>query len=181
MRGLFPSVIAGLAFTTGCASPPEWKIDPDIATVDNELLTASIQPICHGWAGCDSFLLRIVNKTDKDIEVNWNKTLYIRNGQTSGGFMFEGVMYADRNNNKPPDVVFKQSSFTKVILPSNLVTLDTGKGGGWRNIAMSNGSHGLYLTVVVSGKEISQRVELSIFGPPVGEIPSTPPPLPAMY
>jgi len=173
MRTLVPWVIAGLAFATGCATP-EWKIDPEIATVDNEFIAASIHPICRGSAGCQAFQLQIVNKTDTDIEVNWNKALYIRNGQTSGGFMFEGVIYADRNNNKPPDVVFKKGSFAKVIWPSNLVVLDPGARGGWRHIAMSNGSHGLYLTILVNGKEINQRVELTISGPPAREMPSTP-------
>lgn len=174
MRRPVPWLIAGFAFATGCATPPEWKSDPDIATVDNEFISASIHPICRGWAGCEAFLLRIVNKTDKDIEVNWNKTLYIRNGQTSGGFMFEGVTYADRNNNKPPDVVFKKSSFTKTISPSNLIRFDPGARGGWRHIAMSNGSHGLYLTVLVDGNEITQRAEITISGPPAPETPSTP-------
>ena len=172
MRRFAPWVIGGFAFATGCATP-EWKIDPEIATVDSEFVTASIRPICLGWDGCQAFQLRIVNKTDKDIEVNWNKTLYIRNGQTSGGFMFDGVIYADRNNNKPPDVVFKKSSFAKVIWPSNLVVFITGASGGWRHIAMPNGSHGLYLTILVNGKEINQRVELTISGPPAREMPST--------
>jgi hypothetical protein len=176
MRPLFPHawMIAGVVFASACASP-EWKSDPEVATVDNEFLTVSIRPVCHEWIGCNSFVLRIVNKTEKDIEVNWNRTLYIRNGQTSGGFMFEGVIFADRNNNKPPDVIFKQVPFTKVIWPSNLVTLDRSPTG-WRHIGMPNGRNGLYLTVVVSGKEINQRVELTIYGPPVptGEIPSSP-------
>jgi len=71
--------------------------------------------------------LTIRNKTNKNIELNWNKTLYITGGQTSGGFMFEGVVYAERNNPKPADLIFGNSTFTKEISPSNLVDYETGR------------------------------------------------------
>jgi hypothetical protein len=38
------------------------------------------------------FVLGINNETDKVIQVSWNKSLYITENETSGGFMFEGVV-----------------------------------------------------------------------------------------
>lgn len=78
-----------------------------------------MRAVC-GDNGCDRLALVIRNKTNSNLEVNWNKTLFITNGQTSGGFIFEGVVYKDRNNQKAPDIVFANGSMTKTIWPNNL-------------------------------------------------------------
>ncbi len=159
--GLSAILLVSLAGCAGLA-PPQWVSKPDVATVDNEQFTVHLKPVCGGYGGCESFILSIVNKTDKNIEVNWNKTLYISGGQTSGGFMFEGVVYKDRNNPKPPDVVFGNSTFNKVIWPNNLVNYVSGQYGGWRNDAMPQGFNGAYLSLTLDDKEFDERLRVSL-------------------
>jgi hypothetical protein len=176
IKTLFLSGLAAVALVSlvGCAtSPPvQWKSEPETATVENEQFIAQIKPVWQ-YGTCRGFVLTIVNKTDKNIEVNWNKTLYISGGQTSGGFMFEGVVYKDRNNQKPPDVVFAKGTFTKTIWPNNLVSFSAGSAyvyGGWLNEAMPAGENGAYLSLSIDGKEVSERlvVLLSVSPSPVG-------------
>lgn len=122
----------------GCAgldSRPPWKSTPNQAIADTSIFRATITPACTGY-GCSGFVLSIKNKTDKNLELDWNKTLYVSGGQTSGGFMFEGVVYKDRNNPKTPDVIFGNSSLIKAIWPNNLVNFRSGKYGGWVNESM---------------------------------------------
>ncbi len=163
--------IIGLLLLSGCATPQAtqtWTSEPTTATVSNKYFAADITPKCDavrvdGWTinrgGCDAFRLTVVNKSSSNIEVNWNKTLYIANNQTSGGFMFEGVVYKDRNNPKSPDMVFPNGTLTKTVFPNNLVSFSGGQyGRGWEHAWLSAGEHGIYLSTIVDGKEINERL-----------------------
>ena len=143
----------------GCMPKPwVWKSDPPAQSVSNEYVNASISPIWVTY-GTKSFLLTIVNKTDKPIELNWNKTLFINGGQTSGGFMYEGIIFAKRDEQKPNDVVFPKGTYQKEIWPNNLVNYDSGRyGAGWVHWSMNAGINGVYLTTVVDGKEINEKL-----------------------
>jgi hypothetical protein len=150
-----------LLILAGCAPRTLWVGEPPTASIDNEYFNANLSPTCKS-SGCDSFYLSIHSKTNKNIEVNWNKTLFISRGQTSGGFMFEGVVYKDRNNPKPPDIVFGKSRFAKSIWPNNLVHFSSGRYGGWENSPMPPGENGIYLSVIVDGKEINERLTMRL-------------------
>ena len=76
--------------------------------------------------------------------------------------MFEGVVYKDRNSPKSPDIVFGNDTFAKTIWPNNLVEFSSGKYGGWRNESMPSGENGIYLTVNIDGKEITQKLITNI-------------------
>jgi hypothetical protein len=156
----FVGVVFGLSLLFGCVGltpRAPWTSAPYQATADNSIFNATIKPVCTGY-GCPAFVLSIENKTDKNLELDWNKTLYVSGGQTSGGFMFEGVVYKDRNNPKPPDVIFEKGSLTKTIWPNNLVEFSSGRYGGWRNESMPVGENGIYLTIVVEGKEMHEKL-----------------------
>lgn len=152
-----------------------WNFDPIQQKVSNEYFDAEIFPIIDdqkfSWQerGYNSFRLSLTNKSDKDIEVDWNKTLFISQGQTSGGFMFEGVVYSTRNNPKPPDVVFAHSSMSKIIYPNALVFYSSNVGsltginyGGWNHAYMGSGENGIYLSVIVEGKEIKEKLTVNL-------------------
>jgi hypothetical protein len=153
--------VIGLYAIIGSGGPRYvYRASPYVQTSTNDFFEAKISPLCP--SGCKAFQLTIENKTDKDIELDWNKTLYISNGTTSGGFMFEGVVYIDRNNPKSPDIVFSKSTFSKTIWPNNLVYYSSGKHGRWRNKDMPTGENGVYLTVKVNGEEIKEKITIDI-------------------
>lgn len=132
------------------------RIDLAARSIDNEYFTAAILPTsCDAW-GCEAFRLTVKNKTNKNLELNWNKTLYVVQGQTAGGFMSEGVVFKDRNNPRSPDVIFPGSELSKTIWPNNLVSYKR----GWENEDMPTEGNGVYLTVVVDGKEISEKLAI---------------------
>ena len=138
-----------------------YRVSPTIQTSSNEFFVANLSAKCPN-NGCEFFLLEIENKTDGDLELDWNKTLYILNGITSGGFMFEGIAYKDRNNSKLPDIIFAKSKFSKLIQPSSLVYFSRGRYGEWENKNMPTGENGVYLTVVVDGREIKEKITINI-------------------
>lgn len=150
-------LLAGCAELLGLPPPQQWASQPERVTVQNDTFLATLEPGCLEF-GCKAFALTLTNKTDKNLEVDWNKTLFITGGQTSGGFMFEGVVYRDRNNPKPPDIVFAKSTLAKVLWPNNLVDFSSGRYGGWNHQSMPRGENGVYLTVIVDGKEVHEKL-----------------------
>jgi len=147
-----------LVFIAGCAGmfppPAQWKSEPNRATVENAQFKVILEPILVR-TGYRAFVFSIINKTDRNIEINWNKTLYIRGGQTSGGFMFAGVVYKDRNNPKPPDIVFGNNKCDKGLLPNILVDYHSRK---WRHYSMPQGENGVYLSLLIDGKEVNEHL-----------------------
>ena len=146
------AVILAVLLFTGCgiATSRVMKSVPEIAHVGNEFFTAEITPM-QGLYGYDSFALDIQGKTDSNIEIDWNKTLFISNGHTNGSFMFEGIVYKDRNNPKTPDIIFGKSRFVKRIWPNNLVYRE-----------LPAGDTGVYLTVRTPAGEKNEKIILKI-------------------
>lgn len=167
MRALRYSLFVVLvALLSACATTKMTvQVEPQNAKAETESFAILVTPNCgvdqlFGLAGCSSFNLNIINKTKNDMQVNWDKTLYIERGQTSGGFMFEGVVYIDRNKSKPADIIFAGSGFSKVVYPNNLVGYTSGTKylNGWRHNYMPSGQNGIYLTMMVNGQEVNQKL-----------------------
>ena len=144
---------------TGCTRYT-WKIEPSEQIVDNEYFSASISPNVFDdfRKGYIAFDLTIKNHSSEDIELDWNKTLYIENNQTKGGFVFEGIIYRDKNNPKLPDIIFSGAEFRKTICPSVLVLYDK----RWNHDLIPSGHNGVYLTVKIKDKEVNEKILLDM-------------------
>ncbi|MBW2078236.1 MAG: hypothetical protein JRI71_11935 [Deltaproteobacteria bacterium] len=138
--------------TSGCAVTEKalFKPVPAVQECSNEYYKANIEPIELR----KGFKLFIFNKTKQELELDWNRTYFIANGQTSGGFMFEGIMYKDRNNPKPPDIIFPKKLYVKAIMPNNLVEYKK----GWDHKSMGSGEYGVLLSIKVDEKEVREKM-----------------------
>ncbi len=153
----------------GCATTPkyQWRAKFINHNARNSHFKATLD-LFHRYSRYEAFKLYVTNRTDEDLEVNWNKTLYVVNGRTFGGFMFAGIIYKDRNNQKPPDVIFPKTTWNKIIWPNALVRWARGKRGGWLHDPLPEGENGVYLVVNVNGKEIKERIFINLSKEPVG-------------
>lgn len=136
-------------------------------TTENEYCSIKIKPTgSYGMQfGPEAFVISIQNKTDSTLEIDWNRTLFLDNGQSRGTFMFEGVKFSDRNAQKAPDIVGPNGSFKKSIWPNTNVYYSSGIGWSHKNMlgySGRTGKYGVSLSVKVDGKEIRQQVELTI-------------------
>ncbi|WP_028601761.1 hypothetical protein [Ottowia thiooxydans] len=171
-------IIAASVFSAGCAKrvvakvepqATQWsrhsleiKVEPKVIQRVNEYYEVIAEPKCM-TSGCNAFMLTIKNKTAKNLEVNWNKTLYVFGAQASGGFMFEGVVYKDRNSPKSSDVIFGNGHLIKLIYPNDLVKYYGGRYvARWDHEDMPFGENGIFLTVNVDGKEVTEKIVTSI-------------------
>ncbi len=169
---LILAVMIGLALVTasGCAAPKTWVSSPEIENVGNRYYQAEFEPLKRGHEFFVSFLLSVTNKTDKKLEIDWNKTRYILNGRNYGGFVFKGIDPADvRNSAIPPDIIPVRGGFSKMISPYRLLARapirDSGKTTSEAGIhpgILPNGKNGIVLVVRQNGKEIVDKMMVII-------------------
>ena len=105
-----------------------------------------------------NYTLYVNNKSKNDIEIDWNRTSFIRNGQTDGGFMFEGIKYIDRNNPKNPTIIMSGTSREMNIYPNNLAYFQHNQYGGWKNSNIPDGENGVYLVFKQGSKEFREKL-----------------------
>lgn len=158
---MFLPALVAATFLNGCAAGTQWvwKSSPEKQLVSNEYFDAEITPF--GYFGLFGFDLSITNKTDKNIEVNWIKTLYIQGGKSSGGFVLSGVDYKDRNNPRPTEIIIGKGKYTNRIDPEKWAVF---KNGTWIHYKeMPEGENGILLCVVVEGKEILEKLTVNLY------------------
>ncbi len=158
-KGIVIMIIALLTFA-GCSRVP-WiiKSEPSVKIIESNLYTIQLAPTDATNYSYRAFELTIENKTDKDIDLIWDRTYYLQGGQTTGGFLFEGVIYRDRNESKPPDIVFPKQKFVKIVYPNILAEFDK----RWHHNVLPNGENGIYLSLKVEKEEIREKLTVNIF------------------
>ena len=139
-------------FFCGC-SYTQYYIDSK-KSGETDYTSVSVLPLCNPneCYTIVSMVITIDNKSNKTLEINWNRTLFIDNGQTRGGFMFEGIMYIKRHETRQPDLVFPQQTFSKQLFPVINVARDD--EGNWIHNELKQGEYGVSLLFTVDGQEM---------------------------
>ena len=158
--------ISFMTILTSCAPTRIWTSQPEYQTIENDYYTATFEPLQHDKNFFDTFRLVVTNKTDKKLEIDWNKTQYMLHGGFHERFVFEGVT-TENVHNLPSDTVPAGSTLTKEISPLNLVgwkplsARDMG-GPSFTSGPLPEGINGIYLIVRQNGKEVGQKITLRI-------------------
>ena len=76
------TIIIGLTISliAGCAPVMVSKSDPAIQIVSNPNFEVQFEPLNQGLKSFVAFRLTVTNKTDNQLQIDWNKTRYIYNG-----------------------------------------------------------------------------------------------------
>jgi len=156
----------------GCTPMPakNWTSCPVVQSAVNKYFEAQLEPLKKD----DNFfvLLRLAvkNKTDKDLEIDWNKTRYVHNGKPRGGFVFQGANPEDiKNQTIPPDIVPAWQTLSKEIAPFKLIA---GAPFKYRSVGVNEsgfspgvipeGENGIFLIVRSNGQEVREKITLII-------------------
>ena len=161
-KKLLLCVFISLIFVVvGCATSPKkaWKSEPNTRQVENEYFYAAISPIFI-FDGYKGFLLTIHSKTSSSIEIEWNRTFYLHNGERNGDFMPEGMQLRERKKSKPHDIIISGRLYSLEIFPSNLAYLSA-LAKAWVRNPMKPGENGVELTVKVGQKEMTEKLTLN--------------------
>jgi hypothetical protein len=157
--------LVALNLCTGCQTTRTvWKSQPDVLKRSNPYFNVELSFQCDE-EGCTGFNLFLENKTDKDLEIDWDRTFYLSQGEETGGFIFEGIILQDKNLRKPSEIVVAHGVLSKRIFPEALLSTDMGR----RHRNVGPGDHGVLLTVKVDGREIREKLNLTLLGMVMGE------------
>ena len=157
-----------LTIATGCAPTFISISTPEIQTNENSHYTAQFEPLAEGKNYFDGFRLKVMNKTRKDLEIDWNKTRYLYNGRDIGVFVFVGIKPENiKNSTIPPDTIPAGQSFTKDISPLKLLAREplTGKGAKAGKITsgpIPTGESGIFLFIRQNGNTIKEKITVKI-------------------
>ncbi len=151
---------------TSCAAKKTWVSTPESVDAANDYYEATITPLKDSERFYASFLLDVLNKTDEELRIDWNKTVYINNGSMSGVFLFKGINPEDiKNLSIPDDIVSPGAKFTKTISPFSMVAkspIKSGKEHTYTPGILPNGRNGIHLVIKQGGKEIVEKLSVII-------------------
>jgi hypothetical protein len=176
MRPSRPSVwpMIALVLWVGCTPTKSlWRSDPAIRNAGNEYFDAKLSTYCEK-TGCLGFNLFLENKSPKDIDVDWSRTVYLKNGVESGGFTFEGIILRDKKDYRPLETVVAYGLLSKKIIPEmlrakKLVPDMLTYAGNALQPYMEPGEQGIRLVVKADGREIIEKLVINILSTEVPE------------
>jgi len=158
-RGVLPAEVAPVK---------AYSSEPEIQRVSNDYFTAELEPqLKEGQGFFSNFRFVLTNKTNQELEIDWENTYYLFNGRRNGLFLWEGVTWDSLKEirSQPLVPVYQGSTFTEVIFPAALVgrasAIDKG-GVQYIQGALPEGENGIELVVRQDGKVISERMVVTI-------------------
>ena len=166
------SIVFLLILLTACAPTKKiknWISSPSVQKGGNESFGVRFEPLKGDKKFFVSFRLSVMNKTNKSLKIDWNKTRYIYKGQPYGGFVFYGIDPATIKDSIPPDFIEPGKLFSKEIFPTNLVAftpirevvLDK-EGRGIYPGPIPAGENGISLVILQGEQEIVEKIVLNI-------------------
>jgi hypothetical protein len=162
-------IVVCLVFSlAACAGVKVYTSNPEVQRVSNDYFTAQIEPqLKPGQNFFATFRFDLTNKTDKDLNIDWENSYYLLNGRRNGRFLWEGVTWngLEEMRSKPLIPVAPGDTFTGVIFPKNLVgraTAMTPGGVQYIQGALPEGENGILLIVRQGGKVIQQKMGVAI-------------------
>ena len=166
-------MIIGFALMMGATCAPTMVSisDPKIQTAANPYYQTQFEPLTRDHNFFVVFHLTVTNKSNKDLQIDWNKTRYLYNGKPYGVFVFKGIEPKDiKNRTIPPDVIRPEATFSKEIAPYKLLARAPIRGrskAGTDEPAITPGpipagESGILLVVRQAGKQIVEKMTVSI-------------------
>jgi hypothetical protein len=157
---------------SGCTPMPmkTWTSSPVNQTAQNPYYEVQFEPLKQNNNFFEIFRITVENKTDNNLEIDWNKTRYIFNGRARGVFVFKGINPEDiKNLTIPADTVPPGTKFSKEISPAKLVAFapirdrtDSAAKSGFSPGVIPEGENGIYLVIRTFEQEMRDNITLNI-------------------
>jgi len=171
----FITIVLVLMSTQGTARQL-WLSDPEIQVIETSIYDAQFQPLKNENNIFVAFNITVINKTEQDLVIDWNRSRYIHDGRGRGPFVFEGIEPETiRNETVPPDIIPPKGRMSKRIAPFRLIAFaplgNPGVGIATKGIAAGKipaGENGIYLVVRQGERDFRRKitVHLSVTGDP---------------
>ncbi len=164
-----------IVYVTGCTGHPNpsrltWTSTPAVQKASNAYFEVSLAPVKLGNNYFAAFQITIVNKTDGDLFIDWNKTLYLYDKKSYGVFVFKGIEPSTvKSATVPPDLVPAGGQLLKEVMPYKLVAwmpIEKGAPGdeSIRPGIIPKGDNGISLCIKKGKKIIVEKLFVQITG-----------------
>ena len=170
MKRVFCVLIAVGALISGCATVPEKPKNPPSADINGKFVKGKLIAVCDVPDECTTFEVTLNNMIEETIEIDWNRSYYINNSKPDGGLYFDGIIIAQRNNPRSPDIILPKSSFQRKLVPNNSFNLSLFPLAHWEIKKFEGNSHGVYLTLKSGGKEENINISVNLNKPNINDI-----------
>jgi hypothetical protein len=171
-QALLGVIVLCLAYAlAGCAGVEVYNSKPEVQRMSNEYFSAELEPqLKPGQNFFTAFRFALTNKTNKELQMDWENTFYLLNGRSYGRFLWEGVTWDGLTEirSKPFITVAPGDTITRVIFPKKLVGRASAmsKGGvQYTQGALPEGENGILLFVRQNGKVVREKMVVSIESP----------------
>jgi len=168
------------SYTATLSSPPPWEGSAVRVVVGPTVKYSRVvtwDDIGHSYAltssveESDGIPVEVVNQTDKDLQIDWERSSLVDLAGHSQRILHSGIDFADREKPQPPTVVSARSHLLDTVYPADGVLL---KEGAWHHqiflpTAASKGASPqltLVLGIVMDGALVSvpQPITVDISG-----------------
>jgi len=161
-------VVCSVFALAGCAEVEVYTSNPRVQVVINEYFAAELEPqLKPGQVFFSTFRFVLTNKTNKELQIDWENTYYLINDRRNGRFFWEGVTWDGLKEikSKPFIPVAPGDTFTSVIFPKNLVgrgsAMTTG-GVQYSQGVLPEGENGILIIVKQDGMVLREKMVLTI-------------------
>ena len=147
-----------------------WLSDPEIQLVETSIYDAQFQPLKNENNIFVAFNITVINKTQQDLVIDWNRSRYIHDGRGRGPFVFKGIdPETIRNETVPPDIIPPKGRMSKRIAPFRLIAFaplgNPGVGIATQGIAAGKipaGENGIFLVARQGEREFRKKITVLI-------------------
>lgn len=167
---LVPALIFVILSASACTKNKIWQSDPVQQTFNSRSYNVDFEPVKKDTDFFNWFRLTLRNKSNHDLEIDWNRTRYIHNGKDGGLFVFEGVVPAAvKTATIPGAVIPAGETFTRDIVPFKLIgftplrkqSIDTERNNIVAGL-IPEGENGISLVIRQNGKSARARLTVTI-------------------
>lgn len=143
--------------------PILYQAKPERINLSRKMFDVSIEPFKAGtgdWKQYGQFKMQFKNKSGVDIKIEWDKTQFIQEGSTVGGFTStvstnDGMAKLIELNSS--EIILSHNSIERTLFPNILKSFDH----GW-NFSPMKGNTGIYLCLDINGKKIIEKFLFNI-------------------
>jgi len=167
---IISTAIFVLLLSPACSRERLWKSTPALQTFNSPSYVARFEPLKKEADFFNWFRLTVMNKTGKDMEIDWNRTKYIHKGKDQGLFVFSGIApYTVKNLTIPADVIPANGTFSRDIVPFKLIaftplreqSIDTKRHNIIAGL-IPEGENGILLVIRQGGKIARAKIVVAI-------------------
>ena len=174
---MYKNLLWGVALISlimvGCAKEQIYSSTPPMQSVSTSDFEVKLEPLrAEGYSYYNQFRFQFINKTSRDLIIDWSQTFYLRNGKKYGHFGWVGVTFDElRGVKEQPNITVAAGKTHEIdLFPLELIGWKeegvrmkaTTPEAGFTNTPLPEGENGMSIAVLKDGKLLRKSILVTI-------------------